>query len=577
MSASASVGRARFVDKPRSFPEWFTMSLAIRPAAVLALLVLLAASAAPAAEEAGQADLDKAIAEKITAESLDDLSKVIELCQSALDRGLGKENTDFAKKLLSATLLQRATLVSERLQSLPNDATAIQQFVRLRQIALADLERALRHDDSLQEAHYLIGRLHTLPGGDRQRAMTALDEAIKLQGEDDSTRSKALALRATLHQDPEKRLADYNEAIKLDPRSAEALRARAMFQLERGKSDEGLADLKAAIKLDPEHAATYELEGVALASLEKYDEALASLNKAIELEPKSPFSFVHRARIYLIQNKPKEAIADLDQALALQLPTPTVLLLRAGAYQQLGEKEKALADVDEALKLRPNHLPSLRARALLLAGDGKFESAITDLEEVKKALPRDPGVLLQLAALQAAGKHLQEAVETYGSVLEIDVKNQLARQGRADTLLRLGKQADAIADYEAVLKEEPKNSHVLNNLAWLLATSPDDKLRDGKRAIELATEGCKVTDYKQAHLLSTLAAGYAETGDYKTAIEWSQKAVAVAPDEEMKANLVKELESYQASKPWRELLTEPAMPEADAPAEKTANKPGDRK
>ena len=103
------------------------------------------------------------------------------------------------------------------------------------------------------------------------------------------------------------------------------------------------------------------------------------------------------------------------------------------------------------------------------------------------------------------------------------------------------------------------------------------KLRDGKRAIDLATEGCKVTDYKQAHLLSTLAAGHAETGDFKTAIEWSQKAVAAAPDEEMKANLVKELESYQANKPWRELLSEPPMPDEDAPAEKTANKPGDRK
>jgi tetratricopeptide (TPR) repeat protein len=544
---------------------------------VLALFLALAATTARAAEEPGQADLDKAIAEKITAESLDELSKVIELCQSALDRGLGKDNTDFAKKLLAATLLQRATYVSERLQSLPNDATAVQQFMRLRQIALADLERALRHDNDMPEAHYLIGRLQCMPGGDRERAMIALDEAIKLDSEDTSIKSKALALRATLHQDPEKRLADYNEAVKVDPRSAEALRARAMFNLERGKSDEGLADLKAAIEIDPKHAATYELQGVALASLEKYDEALASLSKAIELEEKSPFSFVHRARIYLIQNKPQEAIADLDKALALQLPTPTVLLLRAGAYQQLGEKEKALADVDEALKLRPNHLPSLRARALLLAGDGKFESAITDLEEVKKALPRDPGVLLQLAALQALGKHLQQAIDTYSSVLEVDAKNVLALQGRADTLLRIGKQQEAIADYETVLKEDPKNSHALNNLAWLLATSPQDKLRDGKRAIELATEGCKVTDYKAAHLLSTLAAGYAETGDFKTAIEWSQKAVAAAPDEEMKANLVKELESYQASKPWREKQEESSQPDEDSPTEKTANKPGERK
>ena len=91
--------------------------------------------------------------------------------------------------------------------------------------------------------------------------------------------------------------------------------------------------------------------------------------------------------------------------------------------------------------------------------------------------------------------------------------------------MSLGKQAEAIADYEAALKLEPKNSGVLNNLAWVLATSPDDKLRNGKRAIELAKQACEVTEYKQAHILSTLAAGYAETGDFDTAINWSKKAV----------------------------------------------------
>src|SRR5687768_4905339 len=123
------------------------MSHVIRPALALAALFLL--SAVAQADDPGQADLDKAIASKITAEPLEEFSEVIELCQSALDRGLDKDNTEFAKQLLASTLLQRATLVAERLQSLPNDATAVQQFVRLRQIALNDLERALRHESEL--------------------------------------------------------------------------------------------------------------------------------------------------------------------------------------------------------------------------------------------------------------------------------------------------------------------------------------------------------------------------------------------------------------------------------------------
>ena len=82
-----------------------------------------------------------------------------------------------------------------------------------------------------------------------------------------------------------------------------------------------------------------------------------------------------------------------------------------------------------------------------------------------------------------------------------------------------------------------------------------DKLRDGKRAVEMATEACKLTDYKAAHILSTLGAAYAEIGDFKTAMKWSEQAVeSGSPDQ--KADLQKEFDSYKAGKPVRELKVE---------------------
>jgi hypothetical protein len=99
----------------------------------------------------------------------------------------------------------------------------------------------------------------------------------------------------------------------------------------------------------------------------------------------------------------------------------------------------------------------------------------------------------------------------------------------------------------------------------VLATSPDDKLRDGKRAIELARLACEVTEFKQAHILSTLAAGYAETGDFDTAITWSEKAVELGTGE-TKGQLAKELESYQAKQPWREAAP-PELPAVDETAQ----------
>jgi len=95
-------------------------------------------------------------------------------------------------------------------------------------------------------------------------------------------------------------------------------------------------------------------------------------------------------------------------------------------------------------------------------------------------------------------------------------------------------------------------------------------LRDGKRAIELATKACEVTDYKKPHILSTLAAAYAETGDFKTAIKWSTKAVEMgSKDEEVDEQLKNELKSYQEKKPWRERQT---VDEKEDPGEQRRSK-----
>jgi len=128
-------------------------------------------------------------------------------------------------------------------------------------------------------------------------------------------------------------------------------------------------------------------------------------------------------------------------------------------------------------------------------------------------------------------------------------------------------------------KEYIGDSGLLNNLAWVLATSTDDEVRDGERAIELATTAAELTDFKKAFILSTLASGYAEVGEFDKAKEWSRKALeanraeleAFKNDETIEdeadreamtkiqddqfESLKKELASYEMEKPWRERQT----------------------
>ena len=114
---------------------------------VAGLLVSLYGGLAAAAETAGQADLDKALGLKVTAESLADLEKVAKLCESALQKGLDEPNQKFAQQLLSSTLYKHATrLCAPILEQSPPD----RRWPMLRQFALKDLREGHRDQSAVR-------------------------------------------------------------------------------------------------------------------------------------------------------------------------------------------------------------------------------------------------------------------------------------------------------------------------------------------------------------------------------------------------------------------------------------------
>jgi tetratricopeptide (TPR) repeat protein len=336
-----------------------------------------------------------------------------------------------------------------------------------------------------------------------------------------------------------------------------------------------LADFDAAIKLDPKNAATYEIRGMALAMLKRLDEARDSYAHAVELAPKSPPLLLQRAQISYLTEKYDETIADVTQALKLDPNNLAGLLLRAQALARSDKPTEALADVNRVLQEQPNLSPALRTRAVILAAGGKVDEAIADLARVNAQEPDDAEVAFQLAMLYRNKKNFAKAMELINTAIDADPKNWFVFYGRGDLQLGMGKHREALADYAAAYQLNPEDSGLLNNYAWLLATTPEASLRDGKLAIELATKACKLTDYKASHILSTLAAGYAETGDFETAKKWSKKAVEVAGNDSTREQLAKELTSYEARKPWRELLQEDAVitqVPSDSPQKSKSNK-----
>ncbi len=522
-----------------------------------------------AAETGGQKDLDEATRARLSATNFKDLTDVVRLLDAALEKDLDQASTVIAEKMLAGTLLERASTLTGLIL---NQRVSDRRWPEMRRIAVADLQRAIKLDDKLVQANFLMGQLLLLPGGDRDRAVRALS-IVTASNARPAVRAKAFLLRGNHQEDEEQRLADYAQAIAIAPDSLEALRTRAQYYLAKDRHDEALADLDQVLKQKPDDANLHEARGMALFMKRDYDAALTSFDRAAELAPDMPQLYKHRARIYALKNEGKSAIEQLDQGLKRDPSSMEMLLLRAQIRQLTGDAAGAMTDVDQAIQLKPDNLFAQRMRAEILAGSGKMDQAIEDMRRLSRSMPDNIDLLMQLAGLYMEDNQHSRAIKLFDAILATDGNNWQALWNRGDVSLNLGRQREAVSDYELALKLQSDHSGLLNNLAWVLATSPDATLRDGKRAIELATKACDVTEYKRPHILSTLAAAYAETGNFETAIRWSKKAVELG-DKLHDEQLGKELKSYQAGKPWRELqVAEEKKEEEEKPISEKSDVP----
>jgi tetratricopeptide (TPR) repeat protein len=128
----------------------------------------------------------------------------------------------------------------------------------------------------------------------------------------------------------------------------------------------------------------------------------------------------------------------------------------------------------------------------------------------------------------------------------------MALTNRGNIRLKTKDYDKALSDYNQAIRLDPTARLAYNNRAWLLATCPVAKYRDGKRAVESATRACELTGWTNAYDLGTLAAAYAESHNFPKAIHWQQKANALYNDPDTRKKGRELLALYQNKTPYRE-------------------------
>jgi tetratricopeptide (TPR) repeat protein len=499
------------------------------------------------APEAGQEDLDKATITKLTAKSMADLESVVELCESALKKGLDEGNQKYARDLMTATLYDQAT----RLSRLIFDQQPVDpRWPNIRDLAMARLTKAVEIRPEMGNVHLLIARLQGLPNGDRDQAKTSAEKALTLLADDPSQLSLAYQARAALAEKPESMLEDLAKAIELDQRNLDAWRMRGVYYLTQGEFEKALADFQQLLERDPEDMAAHQAIAQTFRAMKQYDKALDHLKKVTEADPQASLAYTLRAQILEEQGDLAGAVESLNDAVKAQPRDIGALLSRARLRTAQEQFDLARSDLERALEIRPGLPQAILLRSLISAAQDRFGAAIGDIQQLLRQAPDNEDLKLQLGTYYEGDKRPRRAIELYSELLKGNQENWQALRRRGDAYLSIGQHADAIRDYDAALKLQENETGVLNNLAWVLATSPDDNLRDGKRALELAKKACELTEYKAPHIISTLAACHAEAGDFDEAIRVSQKAVE--DDQDQQKQLQSELDAYKERKPWRE-------------------------
>ncbi len=165
--------------------------------------------------------------------------------------------------------------------------------------------------------------------------------------------------------------------------------------------------------------------------------------------------------------------------------------------------------------------------------------------------PRDDGAYYARAIVWKEKGEYDIAIADYNETIRLDPEDHAGYNGRGMAWRAKGEYDKAIADHGQAIRLDPKDSAAYNGRAWLRATCPDARFRDGRHAVEDATRACELTGWKDSNDLDTLAACYAESGDFDAAVRWQTKAIEQAPQSQ-KADFRSRLELYRAGKPYRE-------------------------
>jgi tetratricopeptide (TPR) repeat protein len=298
--------------------------------------------------------------------------------------------------------------------------------------------------------------------------------------------------------------------------------AQGRLEVRQKKYDQAIRIFSGALQMNPDPKTAAEIygeRGGVYVDKGELDRAMTDGEKAIRLAPDYFRGYQVRGRVHRRRREFHRALVDFDKAMKLAPNFVQLYNNRGTVFSDMGLEKRAIQDFSDAIRRAPGSLDGYVNRGGSYVSIGQFDKAIADLDQAIRIAPRDSDAYFNRARANSGKRNFPAA----------------------------------IADYTKANELSPRDPETLNSIAWLRATCPVDSVRNGKEAVQASLEACQLTNFNDVNSMDTLAAAYAEVGEFDRAIEYMTKILGGKTDSTDRKKFEARLALYRNRKPYRDL------------------------